>query len=416
MTPATDTYRTILCQINNIRRLLFALGFSDLEAQSVVAMPRSPYLDTTYGNIRSQLQGKIPLAFAKILAHHDLTNARLARIYGTQGGGRLRKKAKALGACSRRHFVLFARNERGPILIPSRCCSRFCASCSRKSSRDYFNRASETIERSLQYGAHGTNPAWLTLTIRNPPFGALDLALKTMLSAWREFRKDDSHRAAGLWQTQVAGYIWALEVTINTAARSWHPHIHVLADMDFMPQARLQGRWQGILEKRGIKGRVMVGRAYTRSPDGSRLTPKPGLWEPAQLLDCLREVTKYTLKPIESDRTGSAQIIELTNVLHNKRLHGSGGTWQIPGLKHDNPAYYQGTGLGKVLEESDLSTARLMDPNDEIGQAFHRASADTIAFYGLLRTYPECAEALRFLRITNQETEASEDQKQDATT
>jgi len=406
-----DSYRKILVQINNIRALLFALGFSALEAESVAGEPRSPYLDTTYGNIRSQIEAKIPRKFAKILANHDVTNGRLARIYGTQGGDRLRRKAKALGACSGRHFVLFPRNDQAPILIPSRCCSRFCASCSRKMSADYFSRAAETIENSLTYGRAGTNPAWLTLTIRNPPFGALDPALRATLKAWREFRLSPNRRDPSPWQEHVRGYVWALEVTINTRARSWHPHIHVLADSDFMSQARLAARWRSILEKKGIQGHVSIGRAYTRAPDGSRLTPKPGEWEPQQLQSCLKEVTKYTLKPIESNKTPSAQILELTNALHNKRLHGSGGTWQIPGIKRDNPAYYQGAGLGKTLHETHLSTACLMDPNHELGQAFRKAQADTISFYGLLRTYPECAEALRFLRQIDQEATQKETPK-----
>ena len=411
MAIPTDTYRKTLAQINNIRALLFAFGFSRLEAESVAAEPRSPYLDTTYGNIRSQIEAKIPRKFAEILARHDRTNGRLACIYGTQGTERLRKKAKALGSCSRRHFALFPRNDQAPILIASRCCSRLCPTCSRKMSGDYFSRAAETIEASLRYGLAGTNPAWLTLTIRNPPFGALDEALRATLKAWRQFRLSPNRRDPSPWQERVRGYIWALEVTINTRARSWHPHIHVLADTEFMPQNALQARWRSILEKQGIQGQVSIGRAYTRSLDGSRLTPKPGEWEPQQLQSCLKEVTKYTLKPIESNKTPSAQILELTNALHNKRLHGSGGTWQIPGIKRDNPAYYAGIGLGKTLEETHLSTACLMDPNHELGQAFRRAQADTVSFYGLLRTYPECAEALRFLRQIDQEATEKEIQK-----
>jgi len=394
---SAPSYRETLSHINNIRQLLFALGFSRLEANSVAEETRSPYLDKLYRNIRAQLLRKIPETQAAILAHHDRVNNRLTRVYSQSNDEKLRKKARGVAGCAEQHFVMFSKDEKTAMLLPSRCKSRFCWMCSRLTSWQYFERAMETIEKTLTYGPKGTNPSWLTLTIKNPPFGGLKAGVSDLLSAFKNFRRSATHRVPGIWETAVGGYIWNLEVTINNAKRTWHPHIHVLADARYMAQKAIVAHWRAILARHGLRGHVSIGRAYTRSKGGARLTPRPGQWTPGLLKGCLREVTKYQLKPIEGDRIADSEIIEITRALHNRRLHGSGGLWKIPGDKTEEAKYYPAKGLWQVLRETVNPTACLMQETDELGAAFRKSQSDTIAFFGLLRRYPQCGEALHYL-------------------
>lgn len=112
----------------------------------------------------------------------------------------------------------------------------------------------------------------------------------------------------------------------------------------------------------------------------------------------VKEIAKYNLKPMETYRIAAGQILELTRALHNKRLFGSGGDWELPGLRKEEPIYSAPIGLGMILHDEPHPVAMLSDQSDSVGRAHLRSCADPIIAAGLARTYGASATAQYFER------------------
>lgn len=76
----------------------------------------------------------------------------------------------------------------------------------------------------------------VTLTVRTQ---ALDLkpAIMKLYASFRRLRQ------RSYWKEHVNGGLALCEVKWNEAAKRWHPHLHVLADGQYMPHAALSAEW-----------------------------------------------------------------------------------------------------------------------------------------------------------------------------
>lgn len=391
MLALAENYLKELRSVNDIRTLLFVAGFSDDECSAVLDERRTTHLDTTISNISPRILSHFPPDFVSDLARIDRVKRRLTAIYARSPVEKMRKKGERIGACAMAFMLLFDLLADRALLLPYSCNSRFCPTCSRARSAVLFSRAIDHLSGLWDRSFKTVNLLWITLTISSPQFGSLASGIDDLLYAFRTLRIGGSHRQPSLWHRNVKGYLWNLEVTINLRARSWHPHIHVLADAKYMHQPELDALWNMALKKRGRRGRVMIGQAYTTDSSGQVVLPGAGGWCVEQIHAAVKEVTKYQFKAIDSDRITADQVLEMTEALHNKRLLGSGGDWLIPAVDHSSPQYSKAFGLRQVLTFEECPTATLLSQSDPVGVAHFRACCDPFLAAGLARTYSASA-------------------------
>jgi predicted nucleic-acid-binding Zn-ribbon protein len=80
-------------------------------------------------------------------------------------------------------------------------------------------------------------PKYLVLTVKNCATGELRSGIDDLFDAFKRLR----HSA--LW-VEVRGALAVLEVTFNKESRTWHPHLNVVFDGPYIPQAELSAVWE----------------------------------------------------------------------------------------------------------------------------------------------------------------------------
>jgi Replication protein len=139
-------------------------------------------------------------------------------------------KAGEVGACGK-FWTFYVCHECGQFcyLAKFRCGHRLCAQCGRK--RVY--RLLESLGGVLN---EIKNPKLLTVSLRSRPCGELADSLRELWAAFARLR----HRA--IWK-KVNGSIVSLEITYNPGSLSFHPHLHILLDADYIPWVALHAAW-----------------------------------------------------------------------------------------------------------------------------------------------------------------------------
>jgi hypothetical protein len=320
---------------------------------------RRTYLETAVSNIRpqdwSKLQSILPADLALAIAEDDANKAWLSRIFYRHPDPEISAKAAKISGCGSSHMVLSAIDHDRAMLIPYVCNQRVCPGCARRRTLNRFVVAAKTVSQAATAAIdHGWDFRLLTLTVRNCKPGALAETLDNLWVAFRQFR-----RKSALWPTLAAGYIFNFEITHSRRRQDWHPHIHVLCLGHYVSQARLAHDWSGYAARQGL-------RADPRASADIRLvrdqTTDARETDPTR---AILEVTKYTLKPLDSRRTPAAAVVELSQALHKRRMTGSGGTLTMPGPPRDLPAAWEWLGgLGALLSDiasvpPELATAIL---------------------------------------------------------
>jgi len=316
-----------------------------------------------------------------------LTDQWTAKPYNPQ------KIAKRLLSCQASWMVLKHKSTDEISLLPVACNAAPCPHCARQRSAILFNRAASKFEKI----AHKVSLRWITLTLKNPPFGSLAIVLSHILKAFALLKKSTSNWSP--WSAHIAGYIWSLEITINHRAQSWHPHIHLIVDGSFLPLEKLQLAWQRALGP--VPGRAIIGECYiyangrkiplSEAPQ-SEIRRHPDTNDPIlhdlraeNLLNVIAETTKYILGPFETRLTRVSEIRELMAALHNKRLKGSGGTLLIPG----RAAQANYTNLGGLQSVLNPTHPRYVDDPSIFSNIVSFAQARPTLWFNLLRFWPD---------------------------
>lgn len=171
------------------------------------------------------------------------------------------------------------------------CHDRMCLVCG--------NHRSHKIRDALiqQIGAGPVSFITLTLCGRGEP-------LKELID--RLFKHFRALRAHPFWAEKVRGGAAILEVKHSEKAHRWHPHLHIIADASFLPQAELSNVWRQITKDSYI---VDVRRVRNVDVAGSY-------------------VAKYASKPLDSSFVGeNALLDEAIEALKGRRLCLCFGTW-----------------------------------------------------------------------------------------
>lgn len=320
-----------------------------LETALSIKLP--PILSDSVSAIQSDsswqpLRENLPLPTLRSLLSVDALHDSLCRQFALSPDPNFTSRAQKLRGCSRRHLLLSHDDDDGQKLkpLPYFCNLPVCPTCARRRSLEFFHRVSLLLV-NLRAARPLGDLRHIVLTVRNVPRGSLYDSTVRMLKAFHRMTRSPS----GEWSQHILGCVWKLEITYSPKHRTWHPHIHVLAEGDFWKREKLSACWARFASRRGLSAdpRLSCHISLVKSSD------------PSQLGRALLEVTKYIVKPLEQNLP-SAVVCEITDCLHiprgsdrqRLRLAGFWGSWQ-PVKVHRDPYWKSEGGLSKAINDPD---------------------------------------------------------------
>lgn len=171
------------------------------------------------------------------------------------------------------------------------CHDRLCMVCG--------NIRSHRIRDALLEQINGRPVSFITLTLCGKREGLGEL-LDRLFSHFRALRRHP------LWDNAVVGGAAILEIKHSAKAQRWHPHLHIIADAKYIPQAELSAVWRGISRDSFI---VDVRRVKNDDVVGSY-------------------VCKYASKPLDTSFTSNPKLLdEAMEALKGRRLVTTFGEW-----------------------------------------------------------------------------------------
>jgi hypothetical protein len=141
------------------------------------------------------------------------------------------------------------------------------------------------------------SPRFLTLTERDST-EPLAVRLDRLSAAFSKLRRTDA------WKRHVKGGVAVWEVKWNPAAKTWHPHLHVLIDGVFFPHAVLHAEWTRLL-----------GHDGTTDLNACRDRVRSAVY-----------ISKYLAKDAEIAGWGAERIVEFSKAMHRRRLLATFGS------------------------------------------------------------------------------------------
>lgn len=162
--------------------------------------------------------------------HHRKRAAILRALRDGDDPALTRRADRIRYCCSSPHIRVC--QDGSPALVLGRCRDRLCPLCSDFRGRECAARLADLIRRM-------NAPRFVTITLRN---SAEPLAAQVD----RLFLHFRALRATPWWKSKVRGGVYSLEVTRNAATGTWHPHLHLVCDGEYLPQRELASLWERI--------------------------------------------------------------------------------------------------------------------------------------------------------------------------
>lgn len=167
----------------------------------------------------------------------------------------LRRRAEKMDLCCV-HPMLMVTDDGSLSLACTRCRDRMCPHC--ESRRCLKSQARVTREL-----AGFDSVRMLTLTVRGSG-ESLKVQLAHLFDSFRSLRRRDE------WKRNVRRGVYALQVTRDIRKKTWHAHLHVLADGDYWAQVQLSDLWHKstgdskIVDIRAIHSRAHAAKYIAR--------------------------------------------------------------------------------------------------------------------------------------------------------
>ncbi len=218
------------------------------------------------------------------------------------------------------------------------CHDRLCMVCG--------NHRSHRIRDALVQRIGGKPVSFITLTLcgRGEP-------LKELIDRlYRHFRALRLHPT---WADKVRGGAAILEIKHSAKAKRWHPHLHIIADADYIDQGTLSDVWRGItkdsfiVDIRRVKNVEVAGSyvcKYASKPLDTSFTSEPALLDEAmeglkghRLCLCFGEWYGTPLQNAE-DETFADDMVDadgytfMLTLEHMIQQANSGDRWSINAL------------------------------------------------------------------------------------
>ncbi len=171
------------------------------------------------------------------------------------------------------------------------CHDRLCTPCANERSF----RARDALKAIMADKQH----TFITLTLCGHKEKLIDLIDRL----YKHFRALRQHP---VWAEKVRGGGAFLEIKHNAKSDRWHPHLHIIADADFIPQTDLCNAWRSI-----TKDSYIVDIRKVRDTAGQAAY-----------------VTKYASKPLNTSFANDPGLLdEAVLALKGRRLCLTFGTW-----------------------------------------------------------------------------------------
>lgn len=209
-----------------------------------------------------------------------------------QRTGQTRSRLCAFGSCGAGAWIEQSAEDSSRLRVKQCYChDRLCTPCA--NSRSY--NLSQALLHLIEEKPH----TFITLTL----CGKGEALTELIDRLYKHFR---ALRLHPLWAESVRGGAAFLEVKYNDKSQRWHPHLHIIADCNFINQGELSSVWRGI-----TKDSFIVDIRKVRDSEVSA-----------------RYVTKYASKPLNSSFANSPKLLDEAIVaLKGRRLCLCFGTW-----------------------------------------------------------------------------------------
>jgi len=129
----------------------------------------------------------------------------------------------------------------------------------------------------------------LTLASTNAP---LREQIKRLNDCVRRLRRRKA------WKQRVRGGVQVIEVTYNATRDQWHPHMHILADVDYWPHRQLSREWLAVTEDSRI---CDIRRVHSQR-------------------SAAKYVSKYVVKGSDTSKLPARRLAEWAHAWHGLRV------------------------------------------------------------------------------------------------
>ena len=201
----------------------------------------------------------------------------------------LSHKAFDLDCCRSLAYFAVKTDSRTVHIVSNSCRLRWCPLCSR--ARSSFISAS--VENWI---LTFKNPKFLTLTLRHS-CDSLESQILRLYGCFRLLRKRK------FWKRLVVAGCWFFQIKKSSADNSWHPHLHVCLNSEFIPHGLLSKAWKEITGDSEI---VDIRSIY-----------KPSV--------AAGYVARYSARPAELSNLSPKERAEVLSALHGRRILGKFG-------------------------------------------------------------------------------------------
>ena len=200
------------------------------------------------------------------------------------------------------------------------CRDKFCALCQKIKSVKRYSQMLTVLNHLRKEGLiYSKNShiiiGMVTVTQRNVPLEELEEELKAISTATKRMTQSKQ------WKDSILGYAKNLEITFNSKARTYHPHIHFLVVWDkdkSLTSADIQRLWKRSLRLQYFP-QCDIEEAYScevREAFGSS----------ADLSNIISECMKYSIKTAKKnekplyDELSVSEFAEFIRILKGKRF------------------------------------------------------------------------------------------------
>lgn len=205
----------------------------------------------------------------------------------------------AFQECGGSAWVMVDENSGRAKVCACTCHDRWCQACGRLRRQHLATALTKTIP--------GREARHLVLTLKGS-HRPLRQQFDHLVSSFTKLRR------SAWWRERVAGGAWTFELTWNSDAGQWHPHLHTIVHSSWLQLQELSEQW---FKATGDSHRVHVSIIEQHAA-------------------AIREVSKYVGKILHRTWEHSHDLIVcVMKALNGRRLANTFGTWR--GVKLDEP-------------------------------------------------------------------------------
>lgn len=163
---------------------------------------------------------------------HHQDRDRYIEVLASSPYKQLRNQAIRMATCAASVHLYFSATAGTVREYLHTCKSRICPLCGRRRSIHVAKQLTATIARWKR-------PRHIVLTVKSKDEN-LRSQVMDLLKWFGKLRR------LAWWKQNVSAGVYTIEITINERTGLWHPHLHILYEGQYIPQAKLRYHWHTI--------------------------------------------------------------------------------------------------------------------------------------------------------------------------